>query len=119
MASLHESKLIGSFQSSELDKVGDVSSIGPLGVVVFKIREPFMLSWNLRESLKFASTQKTFLGLQREILVGHWEFWTQGFHDIQESRFPKSTGDNLFYHSSFEVAESVTLKFLKYLQHWA
>lgn len=64
MASLHEPKFIGSFQSSELDKVGDVSSIGPLSVVVFEIREPFMLSWNLRESLKFVSTQKTFLGLK-------------------------------------------------------
>lgn len=98
MASLHEAEFIGSFQSSELDKVGDVSSVGPLGVVVFEIREPFMLSRDFCESLKLVSTQKTFLGLKKEILVGHREFWIQGFHYSQESRFPKSTGDNLFYH---------------------
>ena len=64
MTSLHESKFIGSFQSGKLDKVGDVSSVGSLGVVVFEIREPFMLSRNLRESLKLVSTQKTFWGLK-------------------------------------------------------
>ena len=66
-------------------------------MVIFEIREPFMLSRNLRESLKFISTQKTFLGLNREILVGHREFWIQGVHYSQESRFLKSTSDNLFY----------------------
>ena len=97
MTPLHESKFIGSFQPGELDKVGDVSSVGSLGMIIFEIREPFMLSRDSRESLKFVSIQKTFLGLKREILVGHREFWIQGFHYIQESRFPKSTGDNLFY----------------------
>ena len=87
MTSLHHSKFICPVQPSKFNKVGNVSAISPLGMVVLEIREPFVLSRNFGKPLEFRSAQKSFRSLQRKIMFGHQD---ESFGILQTSYENKS-----------------------------
>ena len=61
-------------RTSELNKVSDIPTISPFGMLILEICEPLVLSRNFCESLKFRPTQKAFRSIERKFLFGHSDF---------------------------------------------